>query len=56
MIDIHNPRGGIDVQDYALHRTDKMVARAKIGGERDDGIGQVSLRFSIAHENKLRAR
>ena len=33
-----------------------MVARAKIGSERDDGIGQVGLRFSFALENETRAR
>jgi hypothetical protein len=40
VIDIHNPGARIDVKNNALHRTDKMVARAKIRGERDDGIGQ----------------
>jgi hypothetical protein len=33
-----------------------MVAGAKISGERDDGIGQVGLQFSIARENEQRAR
>src|SRR5580658_9016265 len=38
MVDVHNSRGGIDVEDDPLHGSDKMVARAKIRGERDDGI------------------
>src|SRR5579863_8604089 len=39
VVEVHNSRGGIDVQDDALHRPDEVIARAKIRSERYDGIG-----------------
>ena len=40
MIDVHDARGRIDVEDHALHGADQVIARAEIRGESDDGIGQ----------------
>ena len=57
VVDVHNPRGRIDVQDDALHRSDEVVARAKIRGERDDGIGQRQSPFQTSlAKNGTRAR
>jgi hypothetical protein len=38
--DVHNVRFGIDAKDYAFHSADKMIVESKVGGERDQSIGQ----------------
>ena len=40
MVDVHDSRGGVDRQDYALHGPDEVIARAKISGESNDGVWQ----------------
>jgi len=38
--DVHDSYIGIDLQDYALQRSDQMVTGAVVGCERDDRVGQ----------------